>query len=318
MNGNFIRPIEGKLLSVVVPCFNEQEVISETNTQLLTTLSRRPFRFEILYINDGSSDATEVLLNNICAQQPECKCIHLSRNFGHQNAVSAGLDFAAGDLIVLIDADLQDPPEVILTMIEHWQRGYDVAYGVRTQRLGESPLKLLTAKYFYRILNQLSDTPIPLNTGDFRLMDRQVVNAIHLMPERDRFLRGMISWVGFNQCAVTYQRQERFAGASKYPLIKMLRFATDGILSFSNKPLRLATWMGLTASALALVGIFYAITLRLLTDNWVSGWTFLAVTILFMGGVQMLFLGLIGEYIGRIYQATKNRPIYLIRDKKGF
>ena len=312
------RNINGKLLSIIVPCFNEELVIEETNKRLLATLTKQEFTLEILYINDGSTDRTEHILNNLNTKNPLCKTLHLSRNFGHQYAVSAGLEYAKGDIVAIIDADLQDPPEVIFEMLEKWKDGVDVAYGQRSERLGESYFKLTTAKYFYKILNKLSDTEIPRNTGDFRLMDRAVVDAVCNMPERDRFLRGMISWTGFNQRPVIYKRHERFAGESKYPVTKMLRFATDGIMSFSNKPLRLAIWLGVSVSFLALLGIIYALALRLLTDNWVSGWTFLAVTILFMGGIQLMFLGLIGEYIGRIYQASKGRPMYLIKDKRGF
>jgi dolichol-phosphate mannosyltransferase len=230
-----------KLLSIVVPCFNEEEVISETFKRLnnfskqLTDLD-----VEIIFIDDGSSDSTRELLKKYAAEDARIKVICFARNFGHQIAVTAGIDAALGDAVVLIDADLQDPPEVVHQMIGKWKEGYDVVYGTRTERPGESAFKLATARGFYRLLNKLSDVPIPLDTGDFRLMSRAVVDTLRAMPERDRFVRGMVSWVGFKQTGLPYKRAERFAGESKYPLRKMLRFATDGILSFSTKPLQLS------------------------------------------------------------------------------
>ena len=214
--------------------------------------------------------------------------------------------------------DLQDPPEVIKEMVNRWYEGYDVVYGVRTDRQGETPFKLWSAKAFYRMMNRLSDVPIPLDTGDFRLMDRRVVEALKIMPERDRFLRGMVSWVGFRQVAVSYQRSPRIAGVSKYPLFKMIRFAADGILSFSLVPLRIAIWVGLLTVALSFLGILYALFVRLFTLSWVPGWTISFIAILFIGGIQLIFLGVIGEYIGRIYREDKRRPLYLVRESLGF
>ena len=310
---------QAALLSVVVPCFNEEPVIRETHDQLVSTLQRLDdTSFEILYIDDGSRDGTLPILREIQRGDLRVRVVSFSRNFGHQVAVTAGLEHAAGDAVVLIDADLQDPPEVILTMVERWQAGVDVAYGVRTEREGETPFKLWTAKVFYRTLNWLSDVDIPLDTGDFRLMDRQVVDALLAMPERDRFVRGMVAWVGFRQEAVPYRRAARFAGSTKYPLKKMLRFASDGILSFSLVPLRLAVYMGFVASGLALIGILYALLLRLFTEVWVTGWTLLFIAVLFLGGVQLLFLGVIGEYLGRVYGEVKHRPLYLAKEKLGF
>ena len=256
----------------------------------------------------------------IQAEDPRVRILNFSRNFGHQIAVTAGLDHAQGDAVVLIDADLQDPPEVILEMVERWRDGYQVVYGMRTDRSGETRFKLLTAKIFYRLLNRLSDVKIPLDVGDFRLMDRQVVDALGAMPERDRYLRGMVSWVGFRQIAVMYKREPRFAGESKYPVFKMLKFATDGIISFSIVPLRLAVWAGVAAIIFAFGGIIYALVLRLYFSetHWVRGWTSTFVAILFLGGTQLIFLGFIGEYIGRIYGEVKRRPLYLLSDKLGF
>ncbi len=308
-----------QLLSVVVPCYNEEAVIHETHRRLSRVLSNlEDLEYELVYVNDGSRDRTPLLLQQLQVNDRRVRVVQFSRNFGHQIAVTAGLEHAAGDAVVLIDADLQDPPEVIREMVRRWREGYDVAYGVRTDRPGESAFKLGTAKLFYRGINRLSDTPIPLDTGDFRLMDRKVVDALQTMPERDRFVRGMVSWVGFRQVAVPYRREARFAGESKYPLFKMVRFALDGVTSFSVQPLRLATWLGFLVSGLALVGITYALTLRLFTSNWVTGWTALFIMVLFLGGVQLLSLGIIGEYIGRIYGEAKRRPLYLVAETHGF
>ncbi|MGK7941881.1 MAG: glycosyltransferase family 2 protein [Crocosphaera sp.] len=305
-------------ISIVVPCYNEQEVIQETHKRLVSVLAQLTPQFEIIYIDDGSQDQTADHLRQIQQQEQQVKIVLLSRNFGHQMAVTAGLDHVSGDAVVLIDADLQDPPEVIEDMVKRWCEGYDVAYGVRTDRQGETPFKLWSAKAFYRIMNQLSDVAIPLDTGDFRLMDRRVVEALKIMPERDRFLRGMVSWVGFRQIAVPYQRSPRFAGVSKYPLFKMIRFAVDGILSFSLVPLRVATWAGLLTVAFSFIGILYALFVRLFTLSWVPGWTISFIAILFIGGIQLIFLGVIGEYIGRIYREDKRRPLYLVRERLGF
>jgi dolichol-phosphate mannosyltransferase len=246
--------------------------------------------------------------------------LSFSRNFGHQIAVTAGLDHATGDAVVLIDADLQDPPAVIIEMVDRWRDGYQVVYGMRTDRPGETRFKLWTAKVFYRLLNRLSDVQIPLDVGDFRLMDRRVVDVLRAMPERDRYLRGMVSWVGFRQIAVMYRREPRFAGESKYPVFKMLKFATDGVISFSIVPLRLAVWAGVAAIFIALAGIIYALVLRLYfsESHWVRGWTSTFVAILFLGGTQLIFLGFIGEYIGRIYGEVKRRPLYIVQDRLGF
>ncbi|MEA5533097.1 glycosyltransferase family 2 protein [Crocosphaera sp. XPORK-15E] len=305
-------------ISIVIPCYNEEEVINETHRRLVAVLEQLTPQFELIYIDDGSQDKTAELLRQLQHNDQRVKAVLLSRNFGHQMAVTAGLDHVCGDAVVLIDADLQDPPEVIEEMIDKWYQGYDVAYGVRTDRQGETPFKLWSAKLFYRLMNRLSDVPIPLDTGDFRLMDRRVVEALKIMPERDRFLRGMVSWVGFSQIAVPYQRSPRLAGVSKYPLFKMIRFAIDGILSFSLVPLRLAIWAGLLAFALSLIGIIYALFVRLFTLSWVPGWTLSFIAILFIGGIQLVFLGVIGEYIGRIYREDKRRPLYLVREKLGF
>jgi len=302
---------EDFLLSVVVPCFNEAEVIEQTHRRLSSVISKNIGRFEIIYIDDGSTDDTLENLETIANKN--IRILSLSRNFGHQIAVTAGIDAAIGDVVVVIDADLQDPPEVILEMIAAWKRGADVVYGVRASRDGETKFKLATAKFFYRLIGALSETKIPHDTGDFRLMDRKVVEAFKKMPERDRFIRGMISWIGFQQVPVFYDRDKRFAGETKYPLKKMLKFATDGVLSFSTKPLQIATLIGIIISALGFVGIIYALIARLFGSGWVPGWTLLFIAVSFLGGVQLIFLGLIGEYIGRIYGESKKRPLYFLK-----
>ena len=308
-----------KLLSIIIPCFNEEEVISETFKRILKIASEIKYLdIEIIFIDDGSKDLTPVLLQNFVNKENFVKAIFLSRNFGHQIAVTAGLDSSKGDAVVIIDADLQDPPEVIHEMILEWEKGYDVVYGKRIDRKGESIFKKLTAKMFYRILNMLSDVYIPLDTGDFRLISKNVVQNLKQMPEKDRFLRGMISWVGFRQTAIKYHRDKRFAGVSKYPLRKMLRFASDGILSFSTKPLQISIGLGMVSSFLSLLVICYALFLRIFTNIWVEGWTALMIAVLFIGGIQLLCIGILGNYIGRIYDESKNRPLYLVRQYRGF
>jgi len=306
------------LLSVIVPCKNEEAVLRETHSRLAGTLQQLPAPFEIIYVDDGSTDSTFDLLREIQGADNRVRIVQLSRNFGHQIATSAGLEHASGDAVVLIDADLQDPPEVIPLMLEQWRNGFDVAYGLRTEREGETRFKLWSARAFYRIVNRLSAVPIAVDTGDFRLMDRKVVHALLRMPEQDRFLRGMINWLGFRQVGVPYRRAARQAGASKYPLLKMLRFATDGIVSFSVLPLRMATWLGFSASAVAMAFIVYALFVHLFTDKWVTGWTSLFTAVLFVGGAQLICLGIIGEYVGRIYGETKRRPLYLVQELLGF
>ncbi|HMF56263.1 MAG TPA: glycosyltransferase family 2 protein [Pyrinomonadaceae bacterium] len=306
------------LLSVVVPCYNEEAVILETHRRLAEVLGEmKNLDWEILYVDDGSRDRTAQLLAQIRASDARVRFIRLSRNFGHQIAFSAGLDYARGEAVVVIDADLQDPPEIIPEMVERWRDGYQVVYGARTMREGETRFKLWTAKIFYRLLNRLSNLKMPVDVGDFRLMDRKVVDALRAMPERDRFLRGMVSWVGFRQIAVLYRRAPRFAGESKYPLLKMIRFAADAVISFSFVPLRLVIWLGVGAIGLAFLGILYAIVLRFFFDpsHWVRGWASIFVAVLFMSGAQLISIGIIGEYVGRIYGEVKHRPLYFVEEE---
>ena len=320
MNSNSIDFIaKTQLLSIVIPCFNEEEVIAETMRRLNTFCAELSnLNVELIFVDDGSRDRTRELLKEYAAEDSKLRIIGFARNFGHQIAATAGIDAANGDAVVLIDADLQDPPVVIHQMITKWQEGYDVVYATRTERHGESAFKLATARSFYRLLNQLSDVLIPLDTGDFRLMSKNVVDTLRAMPERDRFIRGMVSWVGFKQIALPYKRAERFAGESKYPLSKMLRFAIDGILSFSTKPLQLSVGMGFICALLSILGIFYALYLRLFTNVWVEGWTALMIAVLFIGGIQLISVGILGEYVGRIYNEIKRRPLYVVQEYLGF
>jgi dolichol-phosphate mannosyltransferase len=306
------------LISLVIPCFNEEEVIVETHKRLSALAdTHSDYEFEFVFINDGSRDGTMQHLREIAAGDERARIISFSRNFGHQLAVTAGIDEASGDAVVLIDADLQDPPEVVPEMLAIWRNGYQVVYGVRSDRPGESRLKLWTAHLFYRLLNRLSDTPIPLDTGDFRLMDRSVVDVLRTLPERDRFVRGLVSWVGFRQIALPYRRSERFAGVTKYPLRKMIQFASDGIISFSVRPLKIAMLAGALCAGLASLGIIWALFVRLHGHAWVPGWTANIIAVLFLGGTQLICTGILGEYIGRTYMQGKDRPLYIVSERFG-
>lgn len=309
------------LISVILPCLNEAAVLRQTHGRLAEATARIDgAQFEFVFVDDGSNDDTPAILRDLAEHDERVRGLCLSRNFGQQIATTAGLEAARGDAVVLMDADLQDPPELIETMIARWREGHQVVYAQRVEREGETAFKLWSAKLFYRLVNRLLRLPIPPDTGDFRLIDRAVVDAILRMPERDRFLRGMVSWVGFRQVAVPYRRAARAAGETKYPLLKMVRLAADGVFSFSFLPLRLAVWTGFLALGVALLGIIYAMGLRMFADpsQWVRGWASTFVAILFMGGVQLISLGIIGEYVGRIYGEVKQRPLYLVRERFGF
>jgi polyisoprenyl-phosphate glycosyltransferase len=307
------------LVSVVIPCMNEEAVVRETCDRLITALGAAQFAFELIFVDDGSKDRTAEILHELQLRDSRIRVVRLSRNFGHQIAITAGLEHTAGDAVAVIDADLQDPPGVLPDLVAQWLDGYDVVYGIRTERQGESAFKRWTAKAFYRLISRLSDTEIPLDTGDFRLMDRRVVNALLSMPERDRFIRGMVGWLGFSQTSVAYTRAPRFAGETKFPLFKMLKFATDGIVSFSIIPLRLATWMGFLASGLSVLGIVVVLLERYFgVLGLVKGWSSTVIAVLFIGGVQLVCMGIIGEYVGRIYGETKRRPLYVVRERMGF
>lgn len=306
------------MITIVIPCYNEEDVIDLTYQKLKDLLSKTSYDQELIFVDDGSHDKTLDLLHGMQKKDPCVRILSLSRNFGHQLAITAGIQHATGDVVVVIDADLQDPPEVILDMLKKWKAGYDVVYGKRKNRKGEGAFKMFTAKAFYRFINRLSEVEIPLDTGDFRLLDRKVVDAFNRLPEQDRFVRGMISWLGFDQAPVYFSRNARVAGKTKYPLRKMLSFALDGILSFSNKPLRMAAYFGFLLSGVSFLAILIAIIQRIFTENWVTGWTSLFISLMFFSGVQLITLGIIGEYIGRIYRESKNRPLYFLKEKSGF
>lgn len=300
-------------ISVIVPCFNEEDGVVACHERLTAVLRRTGLTYEILYVDDGSRDRTPHILAQLHQTDPTVTVVELSRNFGHQAAVSAGLELAQGEAVMIMDADLQDPPEIIPEMLKLRAEGYEVVYGVRSTREGESSFKLWTAKAFYRLINSLSDIEIPLDTGDFRLLDRKAVDAMNALPERHRLLRGMCSWIGFRQYGLQYARAPRHAGTTKYPLGKMLNLALDGIASFSVVPLRLVTLTGVLTALLSIFGIFYSLFVRLFTNTTVKGWTMLFIGQLFLGGIQMLSIGLLGEYIGRIYTESKQRPLFLAR-----
>jgi dolichol-phosphate mannosyltransferase len=305
--------------SVVVPCYNEEGVLHELHQRVQQVMVQTGESWELVLVNDGSHDRTPQIMRELHAADPRVKVVDFARNFGHQIAFTAGVDFAQGEAVVVIDADLQDPPEVILEMIDCWQAGYEVVYAVRTERKGETWFKEFTAKLFYRIIYRITDVDIPLDTGDFRLMDRKVVEAMKQMKERHRFIRGMTSWVGFRQTGVEYVRQERFAGETHYPFSKMFKFALDAITGFSYFPLQLATYLGFTIAVLSAVGALLVVYARLFVGTTpFYGQATTLVTVLFLGGVQLITLGIIGEYLGRIYDEVKGRPLYLVRETLGF
>lgn len=301
-------------LSIIVPLYNEAENIQPLYERLKGVVTQLGVSHEFVFINDGSHDATIALVHEIAARDEAVKFIDFSRNFGHQIAVTAGLDRAVGDAVVIIDADLQDPPELILEMYAKMQSGYEVVYAKRRKREGESWLKKLTAKYFYRILKSITSVEIPVDTGDFRIMDRKVVDVLKQMPEHHKFLRGQISWIGFQQTYVEYDRDERNAGETGYTYRKMLKFALDGITAFSDFPLKLATITGFIVSGISFVVLLYALYIRLIKEIHEPGWTSIIVSVLFLGGVQLISIGVIGEYISRINSEVKNRPLYIVRD----
>lgn len=300
------------LVSIVTPVFNEVEVIGEFYDRVRKVMETiGPARCELIFVDDGSTDATYGKLLSIAHRNPDVKLIKLSRNFGHQIAITAGIDRAEGEAVVVIDADLQDPPELISEFVRKWQEGYDVVYGVRDQRDGESWLKLITAGAFYRVLRVMIKFDIPPDVGDFRLMSSRVVEQLKKIKEKDRFVRGLVSWIGFRQTGVHYRRDKRFAGETKFPYRKMLKFALDGITSFSDAPLKLATWLGYFASFLALLYACSVVVQKALGYT-VQGWATIMVAMLFLGGVQLISLGIIGQYIGRIFNECKQRPLYIV------
>lgn len=309
------------MLSVVVPIYFEEETIPEFYDRIKKVLvTQEPeLSHEIIFVNDGSTDRSLPLLKNLVENDTSVKLINLSRNFGHQLAITAGIDNASGDAVVVIDGDLQDPPEVISGMLSLWKEGYQVIYGVRNKRSGESFFKLATAAVFYRFMQKLSDIKIPLDSGDFRLMDRKVVDALSEIREENRYIRGLISWIGFKQCGIPYDRDSRYAGETKFNLSKMLRFAFDGITSFSDKPLLISSRIGLVITLCSFLTMLWLIITKIMNPHSsIQGWTSMLVVVLFIGGIQLISIGIMGEYVGRIYRETKNRPLYVIANKLGF
>ena len=299
--------------SVVAPVFNEIETLPHFYRRVIEVMEGIAEPFELVLINDGSMDGSFLAMQELHRSDPRVRVINFSRNFGHQIAISAGLDYARGEAVIIIDADLQDPPEVIPELIARWKDGAEVVYAQRSKRRGETRFKLLTAAAFYRLITRMTSINIPSDTGDFRLLDRRVVDTLVKMREHHRFMRGLSAWVGFRQEAVLYERHERFAGTTKYPLRKMIRFSLDAVTSFSQVPLRLATSFGFILAGISLIGILVAAILRIFTGA-ISGQASTLILVLLLGGIQLIFLGIIGEYLGRIYDEVRARPLYIVRD----
>jgi dolichol-phosphate mannosyltransferase len=304
--------------SIVAPVWNEEVLVSEFYQRVVATMEPLNEPFEIVLVNDGSMDRSPEIMRQIHAGDPRVKVINFSKNFGHQIAITAGIDYAQGRAVVVLDSDLQDPPEAIPSLIDEWQRGFQVVYAVRSEREGETAFKRVTAAIFYRLIRRITNVDIPADTGDFRLMDRKVVEALKAMREQKRFMRGLSVWVGFRQTGVTFKRDARKAGETKYPLRKMIRFALDGITAFSYLPLQLATYVGFISAALSLIGLVAVIILRLTGSAAFFGQASTLVSVLFLGGVQLIFLGIIGEYLGRIYDEVKRRPLYIVAEALGY
>lgn len=307
-------PIE---LSVIVPVYNEELVINETYKRLKEVMDSTKESYELIFVDDGSRDETLAMAKELCRRDDHVKVLSFSRNFGHQVAITAGMDYSVGNAVVVIDADLQDPPEVILKMIEKWRNGYDVVYGQRVARRGETFFKKVTAKLFYRLLRSLTNIDVPLNTGDFRLMDRKACDALKSLPERNRYVRGLASWIGFRQVGVEFARKERFAGETKYPLKKMMRLATDAVTAFSYKPLKLATCLGSAMVLASIICLFLAVSARLFTVAAIPGWLPPTAVSLLGNGITLFVIGIMGEYIGRIADEAKARPLYILKEKVG-
>jgi polyisoprenyl-phosphate glycosyltransferase len=303
--------------SIVIPVYNEEAVIPETYRRLKQVMDTTGETYELLFVNDGSHDHSLEIIKSFCDHDPCVKLIDFSRNFGHQIAISAGMDHSEGEAVVVIDADLQDPPELILDMIDKWKQGYDVVYAKRIARKGETFFKKQTAHVFYRLLRASTDVDIPVDTGDFRLIDRKVCNEMKRLPEKNRFVRGLVSWVGFRQTAVEYVRDERLAGETKYPLKKMLKLCMDGITSFSYKPLKLSSYAAGFFSIAAMLYLLVVLYLKLFTKVAVAGWNTIAIIQLFANAFLLLMIGILGEYLGRIHDEARGRPMYIVQDIYG-
>lgn len=301
-------------ISVIIPVYNEEKNIQNLFDRLSEVMQNLGVSYELIFINDGSHDASIGLIKVLAKEHTEVKYIDFSRNFGHQIAVTAGIDKTIGDAVVIIDADLQDPPELIAEMWKKRSEGFDVIYAKRKNRKGESWLKLWTAKVFYRILSKMTSISIPVDTGDFRMMDKKIVHVLREMPEKNKYLRGQISWVGFNQTYVEYDRAKRHAGETGYTFRKMLHFALDGITGFSDVPLKVVSYFGFLVSFIAFIVAIYALVSKFIWEDSVPGWTSLMIAILFIGGIQMIAIGIIGEYLSRMNHNIRNRPLYIIKD----
>lgn len=299
-------------ISVVIPLFNEEKNFKELYQRLTNVMQSLHQRYELIFVDDGSKDSTFMQLSLTAQNDANVKYIRFSRNFGHQIAVTAGLDYASGDCTVIIDGDLQDPPELISALFQKYRDGYQVVYAKRKLRKGDSWFKKITAKLFYRLLSRLTDIDIPVDTGDFRIIDKKIVDVLKQMPEANKFLRGQIAWIGFESTSIEFDREPRKHGTTGYPLKKMIKFALDGITSFSDKPLKFATYMGFSISIISFVAILYAIYAKYFLKIVITGWTSIFISILFMGAIQLFTIGIIGEYIGRINTNVKNRPLYII------
>lgn len=310
------KAVTQPVYSVVAPVFNEEETLPHFYERMIAVMEGLSEPFELLLVNDGSRDSSFQIMKDLHQQDPRVRVIDFSRNFGHQIAISAGLDYAQGQAIIIVDSDLQDPPEVIPRLVERWKNGAEVVYAQRAKRVGETKFKLVTATLFYRLIRAITSVNIPRDVGDFRLMDRRVVDALVSMREHHRFMRGLSAWVGFRQEAVLYDRKERFAGQTKYPLMKMIHFSLDAITSFSHLPLQLATTFGFILASISLIGIVLAAILRLFI-NAIVGQATTLILVLFLGGVQLIFLGIIGEYLGRIYDEVRARPLYIVHHVLG-
>jgi len=300
--------------TIIAPIYNEIDNIPLLYTRISEVMAQTGEPWEFVMVDDGSSDGSTEAILELKAQDDKVKSVIFARNFGHQIAVTAGLDYSKGEAVIIIDADLQDPPEVILDLIQKWKEGFEVVYAVRSKRVGETWFKLFTASAFYRLIQRITDVNIPMDTGDFRLLDRKVVQVLNGMREKHRFLRGMSVWVGFKQTGVEYERAERFAGETKYPLKKMIRFASDAITGFSYFPLQLAMYLGFISTGISIISILVVIVLRLAGSQAFFGQATTLIAVLFLGGVQLISIGLLGEYIGRLYDEAKGRPLYITRE----
>jgi len=302
------------IYSVVIPAYNEQEVINETYNRITNVMTGMGEPYELIFVNDGSKDQTAHIISDFCEKDSSVRLINFTRNFGHMPAITAGMENAKGEAIFIIDADLQDPPEIFPKMAAKWKEGYHVVYGKRIKRMGESLFKRWSAKVFYRFIRRMTSVDLPPDTGEFRLIDRKVNDAVNKLPEKSRYIRGLVSWVGFKQIPVEYVREERFAGVTKYPLRKMLTFAMDAITAFSYKPLKIATMIGIFISLISFIYIIHVIYLHFFTERTITGWASTIAAILFTQGIVLMILGLMGEYIGRIYTEIQNRPNYIIQE----